>query len=83
MKDLKAELEKLLTIAEDCELIARLATDKTKCAGPFRGSRHSFAKWRLNFGLILPRVHPRLMATRALPRSKTRAARSRPNLLSK
>ena len=30
MKDLKAELEKLLTNAEDCELIARLATDKTK-----------------------------------------------------
>ena len=30
MKDLKAELEKLLTNAEDCELIARLATDNTK-----------------------------------------------------
>jgi SepF-like predicted cell division protein (DUF552 family) len=30
MKDLKAELEKLLTNAEDCELIARLATDKRK-----------------------------------------------------
>src|SRR6201991_2570820 len=30
MKDLKAELEKLLANAEDCELIARLATDKTK-----------------------------------------------------
>jgi hypothetical protein len=30
MKDLKAELEKLLTNAEDCELIARLATDLTK-----------------------------------------------------
>jgi SepF-like predicted cell division protein (DUF552 family) len=30
MKDLKAELEKLLTNAEDCELIARLATDKGK-----------------------------------------------------
>jgi hypothetical protein len=30
MKDLKAELEKLLTNAEDCELIARLATDKSK-----------------------------------------------------
>lgn len=30
MKDLKAELEKLLTNAEDCTLIARLATDKTK-----------------------------------------------------
>jgi SepF-like predicted cell division protein (DUF552 family) len=30
MKDLKAELEKLLTNAEDCTLIARLATDKSK-----------------------------------------------------
>lgn len=30
MKDLKAELEKLLTNAEDCSLIARLATDKNK-----------------------------------------------------
>ena len=30
MKDLKAELEKLLTNAEDCTLIARLATDKAK-----------------------------------------------------
>jgi SepF-like predicted cell division protein (DUF552 family) len=30
MKDLKAELEKLLANAEDCELIARLATDKSK-----------------------------------------------------
>jgi SepF-like predicted cell division protein (DUF552 family) len=30
MKDLKAELEKLLTNAEDCTLIARLAADKQK-----------------------------------------------------
>ncbi len=30
MKDLHAELEKLLTNAEDCELIARLATDQAK-----------------------------------------------------
>jgi hypothetical protein len=30
MKDLKAELEKLLVNAEDCELIARLATDLSK-----------------------------------------------------
>jgi len=30
MKDLTAELEKLLTNAEDCELIARLASDKSK-----------------------------------------------------
>jgi hypothetical protein len=30
MKDLKSELEKLLTNAEDCELIARLATDIKK-----------------------------------------------------
>ena len=30
MKDLEAELEKLLIDAEDCELIARLATDKEK-----------------------------------------------------
>ena len=30
MKDFKAELEKLLTNAEDCTLIARLATDKNK-----------------------------------------------------
>ena len=30
MKDLKVELEKLLTNAEDCTLIARLATDKDK-----------------------------------------------------
>ena len=30
MKDLKAELEKLLVNAEDCELIARLATDSEK-----------------------------------------------------
>jgi hypothetical protein len=30
MKDLKAELEKLLVNAEDCELIARLATDPSK-----------------------------------------------------
>ena len=30
MKDLKAELEKLLTNAEDCTLIASLAADKTK-----------------------------------------------------
>jgi len=28
MKDLKAELEKLLVNAEDCELIARLATEQ-------------------------------------------------------
>ena len=32
MKDLKAELEKLLVNAEDCELIARLATDNAKRA---------------------------------------------------
>jgi SepF-like predicted cell division protein (DUF552 family) len=30
MKDLTSELEKLLVNAEDCELIARLATDRTK-----------------------------------------------------
>jgi SepF-like predicted cell division protein (DUF552 family) len=30
MKDLYAELEKLLVNAEDCELIARLATDRAK-----------------------------------------------------
>ena len=30
MKDLQAELEKLLVNAEDCELIARLATDISK-----------------------------------------------------
>ena len=30
MKDLQAELEKLLVNAEDCELIARLATDVSK-----------------------------------------------------
>ena len=30
MKDLKAELEKLLVNAEDCELIARLATEQDK-----------------------------------------------------
>ena len=30
MKDLEAELEKLLVDAEDCELIARLATDMEK-----------------------------------------------------
>ena len=30
MKDLKAELEKLLVNAEDCDLIARLATDPDK-----------------------------------------------------
>jgi SepF-like predicted cell division protein (DUF552 family) len=30
MKDLNAELEKLLLNAEDCELIARLATDRAK-----------------------------------------------------
>ena len=30
MKDLKAEVEKLEVNAEDCELIARLATDPSK-----------------------------------------------------
>ena len=30
MKDLKAKLEKLLTEAEDCDLIGRLATDPDK-----------------------------------------------------
>ncbi|TCU78839.1 hypothetical protein EDE08_101621 [Bradyrhizobium sp. R2.2-H] len=30
MKDLKAELEKLLVNAEDCDLIARLAADQEK-----------------------------------------------------
>jgi SepF-like predicted cell division protein (DUF552 family) len=30
MKDLNSELEKLLLNAEDCELIARLATDRAK-----------------------------------------------------
>jgi heme oxygenase len=30
MKDLRAKLEKLRTDAEDCDLIGRLATDKTK-----------------------------------------------------
>jgi len=30
MQDLKTELEKLLVNAEDCELIARLASDKEK-----------------------------------------------------
>jgi hypothetical protein len=30
MKDLQAKLEKLLTDAEDCDLIGRLATDKQK-----------------------------------------------------
>jgi SepF-like predicted cell division protein (DUF552 family) len=30
MKDLQAELERLLVNAEDCELIARLATDISK-----------------------------------------------------
>jgi hypothetical protein len=30
MKDLRGKLEKLLTEAEDCELIARLATDLKK-----------------------------------------------------
>jgi hypothetical protein len=30
MKDLQAKLEKLLTEAEDCDLIGRLATDKQK-----------------------------------------------------
>ena len=30
MQDLKAKLEKFLADAEDCDLIARLATDPTK-----------------------------------------------------
>ena len=30
MEDLKSKLEKLLTEAEDCELIGRLATDPNK-----------------------------------------------------
>jgi hypothetical protein len=30
IKDLKAKLEKLRADAEDCDLIGRLATDKTK-----------------------------------------------------
>jgi hypothetical protein len=30
MKDLQAKLEKLLTEAEDCELVAKLATDSKK-----------------------------------------------------
>jgi len=30
MKDLQAKLEKLLLDAEDCDLIARLATDRAK-----------------------------------------------------
>jgi len=30
MKDIRAKLEKLRTDAEDCDLIGRLATDKTK-----------------------------------------------------
>jgi hypothetical protein len=30
MKDLRAKLEKLRADAEDCDLIGRLATDKTK-----------------------------------------------------
>ncbi|ETR76310.1 hypothetical protein X566_17265 [Afipia sp. P52-10] len=30
MQDLKAKLEKLLTDAEDCDLIAKLATDNVK-----------------------------------------------------
>lgn len=32
MQDLRAKLEKLLTEAEDCRLIAKLATDKQKRA---------------------------------------------------
>jgi hypothetical protein len=35
MKDLKSKLEKLLTNAEDCTLIARLATDKDNRGNPY------------------------------------------------
>ena len=41
MKDLKAKLEKLRADAEDCDLIGRLATDKTK--------RDAFTKLAIQF----------------------------------
>ena len=41
MKDLKAKLEKLRADAEDCDLIGRLATDKTK--------RETFKKLAVQF----------------------------------
>jgi hypothetical protein len=45
MKDLRAKLEKLLTEAEDCEIIGRLAADKKK-RELFRRRPRIFAAWR-------------------------------------
>jgi hypothetical protein len=39
VEDLKATLEKLLTDAEDCAVIGKLATDEKKRAGPDSGSK--------------------------------------------
>jgi hypothetical protein len=45
MKDLRGKLEKLLTEAEDCELIARLATD-LRSANSLQDWLLTFAAWR-------------------------------------
>jgi hypothetical protein len=66
MKDLKAELEKLLTNAEDCTLIARLAADKQKRETFARIAQHLRASWLLTFMPKLPPDHTKEMVTRYL-----------------
>ena len=46
MQDLREKLEKLLTEAEDCDLIGRLATDRQK-RELFKNWLPIFAAWRV------------------------------------
>lgn len=68
MKDLKAELEKLLTNAEDCTLIARLATDKNK--------RETFARIVRQLREVAAELQADIVA-----RSHVGSVRAGPNLI--
>ena len=48
MEDMSAKLEKLLTEAEDCDLVGRLATDLHK-RDPFKKWRSICVPWRAMF----------------------------------
>ncbi len=60
MRDMKAQLEKLLTEASECALIASLATDKVK--------RDLFTKLAEHYGVLASEVK-RAMAETTLPKS--------------
>jgi hypothetical protein len=64
MKDMKAHLEKLRNEAEECELISKLATNKSK--------KELFAKLAEHHGALVQEVERAMAASSVDPSDRTR-----------